>query len=556
MKLILKTGSLALQLLAILIANSVQAEIVKINLLHLNDVYEIATPKGENARGGLARVATLRQQLLRENPRTYTLLAGDLLSPSPLGNAKIDGNSIAGQQMIAVMNTLGLDYATFGNHEFDLSENQFYKRLEESNFRWFSSNVLNKYGNPFIGVDKYIIFEVQGEEGAVIKVGLVGLTTSLNKKEYVSYNEALEEAAKQQIMEMNKNFDILIAVTHLSINQDIKLAENVTEFDMILGGHEHENIQVWRGQNLTPIFKSDANARTVYVHRLSYDTTNKNLTIDSELVAIDKKFDEDVSTAKVVKEWIDKAYLWFQNNGFNPTEEIATASDTLDGLESSIRNQPTLLTNLITEFMLSEVENSDLAIINSGSIRIDDIIVKDSSITEYDVLRMLPYEDKIMAVEMKGGLLEEVLNQGNNNKGTGGYLQTANVSQHDQKKWLINNEILDKNRIYKVAINKFLMEGKEQNLNFLTCQSSEINCIETRDIRVVVIDQWRKRSGESARTKPVTQSLVSVTNRCSRPFFFNPICFLEGLSATTFIYSNTLIKEIGQQSGGSDNINM
>lgn len=450
MKLIWKGCSLALQVLAIIRASPALAEIVNINLLHLNDIYEIATPKGENARGGLARVATLRQQLLRENPRTYTLLAGDLLSPSALGTAKIDGNPIAGQQMVAVMNTLGLDYATFGNHEFDLKEDQFYKRLEESKFRWFSSNVSDKYGQPFKGVPRSIVFEAKGEQGAVVRVGLIGLTIPINNKEYVSYSEKnkIEEVAKKQIMELKGKVDILIAVTHLSIDQDIQLAKEVPEVQMILGGHEHENIQVWRGQNLTPIFKADANARTVYVHRLSYDTTTKQLKIDSELVTIDKKFDEDPSTANVANEWINKAFEAFKKEGFKAREVIASTDEQLDGLESSIRNEPTNLTKLITKFMLTEVEKADLAIINSGSIRIDDVIDR-REITQYDVLRMLPYEDKIRAVEMKGSLLEEVLNRGNNNKGTGGYLQTANVSQDDKNNWLIKNKILDKDQKWR-----------------------------------------------------------------------------------------------------------
>ncbi len=72
--------------------------------------------------GGLARVATLRANLRAENPNTFTVLAGDLLNPSALSTAMVDGQRLAGRQMVDVMNILGLDYATFGNHEFDLSQ--------------------------------------------------------------------------------------------------------------------------------------------------------------------------------------------------------------------------------------------------------------------------------------------------------------------------------------------------------------------------------------------------------------------------------------------------
>ncbi|MFM7576381.1 MAG: metallophosphoesterase, partial [Microcystaceae cyanobacterium] len=100
------------------------AETIPFTLLHFNDVYEIM-PIAGGKWGGLARVATLRQRLKQENPHTYTVLAGDLLSPSALGTAQVKGERLAGKQMVAVLNQLGLDYATFGNHEFDLSETEF-----------------------------------------------------------------------------------------------------------------------------------------------------------------------------------------------------------------------------------------------------------------------------------------------------------------------------------------------------------------------------------------------------------------------------------------------
>ncbi|MCP6769728.1 hypothetical protein NL529_33265, partial [Klebsiella pneumoniae] len=79
-----------------------------------NDLYEI-TPISGGHEGGMARFATLRAQLLRQNRNTYTILAGDFLSPSVLGTALNNGQPIAGAQMVAMLNAVGLDYATFGN---------------------------------------------------------------------------------------------------------------------------------------------------------------------------------------------------------------------------------------------------------------------------------------------------------------------------------------------------------------------------------------------------------------------------------------------------------
>jgi 5'-nucleotidase/UDP-sugar diphosphatase len=105
--------------------------VVSLTFIHMNDVYEM-TPVGGGKEGGLARLAVLRRQLVAANPNTYTVLAGDLVSPPALGTATVEGERLAGKQMIDVMNVLGLDYATFGNHEFDLGQEQLSRRLAQS----------------------------------------------------------------------------------------------------------------------------------------------------------------------------------------------------------------------------------------------------------------------------------------------------------------------------------------------------------------------------------------------------------------------------------------
>ena len=74
--------------------------------LQLNDVYEIA-PIENGKAGGLARVATIKQNLLKENPNTFTVMAGDFLSPSVIGTLKYEGSSIKGRQMVETMNEIG-----------------------------------------------------------------------------------------------------------------------------------------------------------------------------------------------------------------------------------------------------------------------------------------------------------------------------------------------------------------------------------------------------------------------------------------------------------------
>ena len=476
-------------LLSLPFANPAWAEIVDLTILHLNDVYEIAPVSG-GASGGLARIATLRQKLIAENPHTYTILAGDLLSPSALGTAKIKGNALAGAQIIAVMNAVGLDYATFGNHEFDLKKEQFYQRLGESEFIWFSSNVFDVKGQPFPEVPQSVIFSVTGKEGAVVKVGLIGVTIDSNPANYVTYQDAIA-TMQQEVEQIKDKTDIIIAVTHLALAQDQHLAETIPEIDIILGGHEHENIQQWRGSDFTPVFKADANARTVYIHQLSYDTETNQLKIESHLQPITNKIPEQPEIAALVDEWQQRAFDAFRSDGFEPKQVVATTTEPLDGLEVSVRNQSTTLTDLITQGMITSTNNvADLAIINGGSIRIDDVLPP-GKVTQYDVIRIMPFEGQVMLVEIRGSLLEQVLNQGLANKGTGGYLQTAGISQDETGQgWLIGDRALNPKQNYKVAINDFLLTGKEIGLDYLTLENPEVNLIgEGEDIRFALIRQ-------------------------------------------------------------------
>lgn len=471
--------------------SSVWAETVDIQLLHLNDIYEI-TPVAGGTIGGLARVATLQNQLLAENPHTFTVLAGDLFSPSALGTAVVDGDRLAGKQTVAVMNQIGLDLATFGNHEFDISEAQFKQRLAESDFQWFSGNVLTATGEPWDNVPPYVIKTIYGEAGTPVRVGFVGVTIPSNPVNYVTYLDPLEQM-KQLVAELEPQTDIIVALTHLAIQDDHYLAENIPAIDLILGGHEHENIQQWRGADFTPIFKADANARTVYIHNLRYDTAQDQLTIQSHLQPITAAIAPDPETAQEVNYWQQLAFDGFRANGFEPEAVITESPIALDGLESSVRNQPTALTKLIAQSMLTVTPGAELAFFNGGSIRVDDVLPP-GPISQYDVIRILPFGGNLATVEIKGATLERILNQGLLNRGTGGYLQTAGVQFiPDNQTWQIGDRPLDAERIYRVAATEFLLSGKEIGLDFLTPDNPDITLIETgKDVRFALIQQLQQ----------------------------------------------------------------
>ena len=108
---------------------------VRVTLLQVNDVYQF-TPDTDG-KGGLARVLTLSKSIKAENPNTLFLLAGDTISPS------VESITYKGAQMIEAWNAIGLDYATFGNHEFDFGPDVLRDRISDSKFCWFSANVFD-----------------------------------------------------------------------------------------------------------------------------------------------------------------------------------------------------------------------------------------------------------------------------------------------------------------------------------------------------------------------------------------------------------------------------
>src|ERR1044072_7960744 len=85
---------------------------VNVTLLQVNDVYQFV-PVDNGARGGLARLLTLRKRIAAQSRNTLFLLSGDTISPS------VESNTYKGQQMIDAWNAIGLDYSVFPNHEFD-----------------------------------------------------------------------------------------------------------------------------------------------------------------------------------------------------------------------------------------------------------------------------------------------------------------------------------------------------------------------------------------------------------------------------------------------------
>ncbi len=439
---------------------------ISFTFLQLNDVYEISPLEGGKS-GGLARVETIHQSLLSKNKNTFMFMAGDFLNPSLIGTMKLNGKRIRGEQMVETMNAMHFDLVTFGNHEFDIKENEVQDRLDQSTFPWVSSNCRHRVCDqnfPFhiqhngfktFVPDTYIIDAVDND-GTAIKIGFFSVTLNSNQKDYVHYNDIYEEA-KRAYNYLNERTDLVIGFTHVEIEDDKKIAAMLPNVPLIMGGHEHYNMLEKVGN--TYISKADANAKTVYVHDFVYDKKTKQYTLKSTLIPINDKIVPNPKVQAVVTKWEAVLDNKVRTIVDEPYKTIMNATIPLDGRDIPTRSTQTNLGVLIAESLRVAFDKpSDASFMNGGSIRLDDQL--SGNITPIDFFRALPFGGSAYQVEMTGDLLIKTLDFGAKSIGNGAYLQRSKLDFDDVKKhWLINGKPIQKGNTYLISVTDFLLSG-------------------------------------------------------------------------------------------------
>ena len=96
---------------------------------------------------------------------------------------------------------------------------------------------------------------------------------------------------------------------------------------------------------------------------------------------------------------------------------------------------------------------------NGGSIRVDDILTA-GPLTEYDIIRVLPFGGKVLRAEVTGALLTEILNAGQANVGSGGYLHLRGAASGGRR-WTVGSAPIDPARWYSIALPEFMLTGGE-----------------------------------------------------------------------------------------------
>lgn len=431
--------------------------ITTITILQINDVYQIA-PVDRGRRGGLARVATLQKQIRAKSPNTLFMLAGDFISPS------VASRLFKGRQMIAALNAAHLDIATFGNHEFDFGPDVLIERMKESKFAYTIANVIDKRtGKPFGGATPYVAKNFNGVRVAIFGL-LVKETENLSSPgKNIKFTDPILTGKRLARSLRQKGFDVIIALTHLTMAEDKRLAAEC-DVDLIIGGHEHELLESLSG--CAPIMKMGSDARTlgriqINLARKPAKKRYRIASMDWEAIPVTDQIADDPEAAATIGEYEKQLNA-------SLAEVLGKTAVVLDARAAAIRRGETNLGNFIAD-VYRQALATDTALVNSGSIR-SDATYGPGELTKKDVLSILPFENGLVKVKLTGEHLKQILENGLSKAGEedGRFPQVSGMSLiYDPTKPVgsrlvsleINGKPVESTQSYTLAISAYTYGG-------------------------------------------------------------------------------------------------
>src|ERR1700752_2169264 len=415
---------------------------VKVTLLQVNDVYQFA-PVDQGKSGGLGRVLTLTKTIRQQNPNTLLMMAGDPISPS------VESITYKCSQMIEAWNAIGLDYATFGNHEFDFGPDVLQERIKESKFSWIAANVIDTRTNqPFGEAKRYVVREFGG-----VKVRLFGLVlpeTKITSKPgpNIEFRNSCD-TAKEVVSELHaQGVKVVIALTHLSMREDKEVAR-CSGVNVIIGGHEHTLLESHAGS--APIFKMTSDARELGQIDLNILPTGELDSIDWKVIPVD-------STTKEAPEFaaIYKKYSGLLAELAKPIGQTTVA---LDARSAENRTRETNVGNFIADAFRRSTA-ADVGFMNGGSVRADSVIGP-GKLTQRDLLSILPFKNKLVKIEVTGATLRAALEHGVSRSAEdsqpGGFPQVSGI------KFSFDASRLPGSRLVDVQVNNLPLEDAKKN---------------------------------------------------------------------------------------------
>ncbi|XP_022107519.1 uncharacterized protein LOC110988384 [Acanthaster planci] len=438
---------------------------VTLTLLHFNDVYNVE-PREWEPVGGAARFATVVKGFLDESPLVF--FSGDALNPSILSNVT------RGQHMVPILNALKVNTAVYGNHDFDFGVDELEDIVRDTNFPWMISNVIDNFtGQPLADGLVTRTVTCQGK-----KIGLIGLveeewlvTLATIDREDLTYLDFVEQGAKLAQELKQQGMDYVIALTHMRMPNDVRLAENVDDIDLILGGHDHDyEVMEVNGKY---IVKSGTDFRTLSRLELTF-TDFYQTSVEVERIDITSEIPEDEEVKEIVGTY--QKILGKELEGTLGNIEVD-----LDARFASIRTQETNLGNFVTDIMLA-TSSADVALLNSGTFR-SDMVHPAGNFKKKDLMCLLPIVDSLIVLQLTGMQLWQALENGvsQHPKKDGRFPQVGGMKfgfdpdappgcRVDPYSISVGGQPLSPSKVYRLCTKDYVAEGKDGYDVLRTCK--------------------------------------------------------------------------------------
>lgn len=449
-------GFLSASLLGLLLAAPAAAEPVTLKLLHVNDLDRIEE-SGE--RGGLARLMTLVNRERAAGGEVLFTHGGDSISPSLLSGFD------KGAHIIDLFNEAELDLMVLGNHEFDFGAAVTRQRVAEARFPILSANAVDDAS----GAALEGTLATWTHEAGPYSVGFIGLTTpetpEISSAEGVSFQPLVETARRLSDKLREQGADLVVALAHTGIAEDLELVNGDSGIDILLSGHDHLEITYYNGQRA--FVEAGSQGEKLMVVEVVMDTVEgrggPEFVWEPQFRILSTAgVEPDAAMAGKVQGYLDQ---------LSKELDIALGKSSvpLTSERAKVRGEETALGNLIADAMRQGVQ-ADVALTNGGGIRGDKTYPAGVTLTRRDIQTELPFGNRTVKLKVTGAQLLEALEHGVSNveEGAGRFPSTSGIAMTWSRNALpgervksvsVNGKPLDPMASYTVATNDFLAKG-------------------------------------------------------------------------------------------------
>lgn len=333
-----------------------------------------------------SKIAAYYKKMKAEHKHVFLFNAGDMFSGNPL----VDQYPEKGYPIIDIMNKVGYQLSTFGNHEFDYGQEVLSVRLKQAKFPFILANAVPDSLSPLPQFNPYYTFNINNLKMTVVSVietSSDGLpSTHPDKLKNIAFYDPVKTILKYR--NLRNDCNVFIGLTHTGVQTDIKIAEQMPELDVILGGHSHTRIDTGMVVNNVLITQSESTLK--YLGQTTIIVKGgKVVSKSNKLIDLSKLNDKDEEVYKLIEEYKAK----------DP------GSIVIGKTENNIAGKQALgalMTDAITEGL-----GMDIAFQNAGGIRIDKLNAGD--ITINDIYMLDPFGNEVIKVIMTGEEIKELL---------------------------------------------------------------------------------------------------------------------------------------------------